>query len=79
MDKQSFNELLAAARSASLEENRVCIEFERKWLQDDRGHVNELMGSISWREQLIANMEDIVAAKERAAEQAVAALLESEA
>lgn len=69
MDKQSFNELLAAARNGTLEENIECLKLEREFQNQDRDDLNALSVSMSWREQLIANMEDIIEAQENAKEQ----------
>ena len=67
MNKQSFDELLAAARDATLEENLECIELEFQFLRQDRDDMNAIAERIGTREQLIANLEDIIDQK-RAAE-----------
>lgn len=67
MDKQSFDELLEAARDATLEENLECIELEYQFLDQDRDDMNAVAERITMRQQLIAYMEDIVDRK-RAAE-----------
>lgn len=67
MDKQSFDELLAAARDATLEENLECVELEYQFLRQDRDDMNAVAERIAMRQQLIAQMEDIVDRK-RAAE-----------
>lgn len=67
MNRQSFDELLAAARTATLEENLECIELEFQFLHQDRDDIDEIAERISMRQQLIARMEDIIDQK-RAAE-----------
>lgn len=69
MNKQSFDELLAAARNGTLEENIERLKLEREFQNQDRDDLNALSVSMPWREQLIANMEDIIEAQENAKEQ----------
>lgn len=67
MDKQSFDELLAAAQEATLEENLECVELEYQFLRQDRDDMNAVAERIAMRQQLIAQMEEIIDRK-RAAE-----------
>lgn len=67
MDKDSYLRLVASAYGASADDLRQCLALERRFLEEDRQDANRIAVSMSFRQQLIAQMEDLLEKRERAA------------